>query len=175
MAVPAPVLTAGDVEPEVLAVGGFEDELVEVGVVLQKVEPAAGNGHVGMRPVVCPIGVGGSGEVDVGSLSQGVLGGIGTSHPEVELRATVARADDKGPLTHLGGVLELTKARRGSSTSVQRLRRLAMMAAWAGLWRSRVLSMPSLAAVALLSNSASVKCAERRRFVIIIMEYRVSE
>ena len=34
--------------------------------------------------------------------------------------------------------------------------------------------MPSLAAVALLSNSASVKCAERRRFVIIIMEYMVS-
>ena len=61
MAVPAPVLAAGNVEPEVLAVGGFEDELVEVGVVLQKVEPAAGNGHVGMRPVVRPIGVGGSG------------------------------------------------------------------------------------------------------------------
>ena len=113
VAVPAPVLAAGDVEPEVLAVGGFEDELVEVGVVLQKVEPAAGNGHVGMRPVVRPIGVGGSGEVDVGSLSQGVLGGIGTSHPEVELRATVARADDKGPLTHLGGSAGIDEGAQG--------------------------------------------------------------
>ena len=36
------VLSAGDVNPEVLAVGGLEDELVEVGIALQPVEPLAG-------------------------------------------------------------------------------------------------------------------------------------
>ena len=73
MAVPAPVLAAGDVEPEVLAVGGFEDELVEVGVVLQEIEPAVGNGHVGMCFAITLFGVLGDRKADVGCFSQGVL------------------------------------------------------------------------------------------------------
>ena len=39
MAVRFLVLAATDVDPVVAAVGGFEDELVEVGVVLKEVEP----------------------------------------------------------------------------------------------------------------------------------------
>ena len=39
MAVGLAVFAAGDVDPEILAVGGFEDELVEVGIALQPIEP----------------------------------------------------------------------------------------------------------------------------------------
>ena len=54
MAVGPAVLAAGDVNPEVFAVGGFENELIEVGVVLQIVEPLAGGLKVGMTLVVIP-------------------------------------------------------------------------------------------------------------------------
>ena len=43
MAVGLTVLAAGDVNPEVFAVGGLEDELIKVGVMLQPVEPLAGS------------------------------------------------------------------------------------------------------------------------------------
>ena len=69
MAIGASVLTAGDVDPEVLIVGGFEDELVEVGVGFEPVEPATGGLHIGMALVVVPSGVGGEGQLDVGSLA----------------------------------------------------------------------------------------------------------
>ena len=54
MAVGLAVLAARDVNPEVLAVGGLEDELVEVSVVLQPVEPLASGLEVGMSLVVVP-------------------------------------------------------------------------------------------------------------------------
>ena len=72
MAVLALVLAAGDVEP-VFAMGMLEDELVEVGVVLQEVEPAVGNGHVGMCFAITLFGVLGDRKADVAGFSQGVL------------------------------------------------------------------------------------------------------
>ena len=66
MAVGASVLPAGDVDPEVLIVGGFEDELVEVGVGFEPVEPATGGLHIGMALVIIPGGVGGEWQTDVG-------------------------------------------------------------------------------------------------------------
>ena len=40
MAVLLPVLATGDVNPEVFAISGFKDELVEVGIPFEPVEPA---------------------------------------------------------------------------------------------------------------------------------------
>ena len=93
MAVLGAVALAGDVDP-VFAMGMLEDELVEVGVVLQEIKPAVGNGHVGMREVVTPINIRGSGQADVAGFAKGVLGGIDASNLEVELWASVAGADD---------------------------------------------------------------------------------
>ena len=93
VAVLALVGPAGDVEP-VLAMGVLEDELVEVGVVLQEVEPAVGNVHVGVRTVVLPVGVGGLGQADVGRFSEGVLGGIDASYLDVEQVASVTAGDN---------------------------------------------------------------------------------
>ena len=45
--------------PVVLAVGGFDDGLVEVGVWDEPVEPAVEDVHVGMGKVVVPVGVAG--------------------------------------------------------------------------------------------------------------------
>ena len=72
MAVLALVGSAGDVDP-VFAMGMLEDELVEVGMALQETEPAVGNGHIGMRKVVAPIDIRGSGQADVAGFSKGVL------------------------------------------------------------------------------------------------------
>jgi hypothetical protein len=85
MAVGLAVAAAGDVDPEVFAVGGLEDELVEVGVGLEPVEPLAGGLDVGMATVVVPGGVAGEGQADVGGLTEGVLGGVGASYLDVEL------------------------------------------------------------------------------------------
>ncbi len=49
-----------------------------------------------MTLVVVPSGIGGQWQTDVGSFAQGVLGGIGATHTDVELVATVATADDHG-------------------------------------------------------------------------------
>ena len=72
MAVARAVRLAGDVDP-VFAMGMLEDELVEIGMVLQEIEPAIGNGHVGMREVVAPIDIRGSGQAYVAGFSKGVL------------------------------------------------------------------------------------------------------
>ena len=97
MPVRSPVPPAAHVEPIVFAIGGFEDELVEVGVALHPVEPLAGGLEVGVAPVVVPGGIGGEREADVGSFAQGVLGGIGATNLDVELIASIAGADDDGP------------------------------------------------------------------------------
>ena len=72
MAVLALVGSAGDVDP-VFAMGMLEDELVEVGVVLQEIKPTVGNGHVGMREVVAQIDIRGSGQADISCFAKGVL------------------------------------------------------------------------------------------------------
>ena len=68
--------------------------MVDVAVLLQEIKPAVGNGHVGMREVVTPINIRGSGQADVAGFAKGVLGGIDASNLEVELRASVAAGDD---------------------------------------------------------------------------------
>ena len=97
MPVRSPVPPAAYVEPVVFAVCSFEDELVEVGVALKPVEPAAGGLQVGVAPVVVPGGIGGEGQADIGSLAEGVLRGIGSANLDVELVAPIAGADDDGP------------------------------------------------------------------------------
>ena len=94
MAVGTAVLAAGDVNPEVFAVGGLENQLIEVGVVLQIVEPLAGGFKVGMALVVIPGGIAGEGQADVSSLAKGVLGGVGSTDTDVELVAAVTAGDD---------------------------------------------------------------------------------
>ena len=94
VAVGPAVLAAGDVNPEVFAVGGLENELIEVGVVLQIVEPLAGGLKVGMTLVVIPGGIAGEGQAEVGSFAKGMLGGIGSTDTDVELVAAVAGGDD---------------------------------------------------------------------------------
>ena len=96
MAVCLAVLAAGDMNPEVLAVGGFKDELVKVGVMLKPVKPLAGGFKVSMTLVVIPSGIAGERQADVSCFAQGVLGGIGSTNLHVELVATVAGADDNG-------------------------------------------------------------------------------
>ena len=96
MAVLVAVLPTRDVNPVVFAVGGFEDELVEVGVGFEEVEPAAGGLQVGVATVIVPGGVRGEGETEVGSFAQGVLGGVGSANTDVELIAAVAGGDDHG-------------------------------------------------------------------------------
>ena len=91
-----PVLPARNVNPIILAVGGLEDELVEIGVMLQPVEPLAGSLKVGMTLVVVPGCIAGEWQTDVGSFTQGVLGGIGSTNLHIKLVATVAGADDNG-------------------------------------------------------------------------------
>ena len=68
--------------------------MVEVGMVLQEIKPSVGNGHVGMREVVAPIDIRGSGQAYVAGFSEGVLGGIDSSDLYVKLWAAVAAGDD---------------------------------------------------------------------------------
>ena len=72
MTVARAVRLAGDVDP-VFAMGMLEDELVEVGMVLQEIKPSVGNGHVGMREIVAPIDIRGSGQAYVAGFAEGVL------------------------------------------------------------------------------------------------------
>lgn len=58
--------SATDMDPVVTTVGGFHDQLVEVGVVLQVIEPLLGEIHVGVALVVIPICVGIEWHMDVG-------------------------------------------------------------------------------------------------------------
>ncbi len=96
MAVLLAVLAAGDVNPVVEAVAGLEDELVEVGVLLEEGEPTVGHVHVSVRLPVLPGGVWSLGQTDVGGFTQGVLTGIDASYPDVQGRAAIAGADDDG-------------------------------------------------------------------------------
>lgn len=59
MAVGSAILPARDVNPEVLAVGGLEDELVKVAIVLNPVKPLAGGLHISMTLVIIPSGIAG--------------------------------------------------------------------------------------------------------------------
>ena len=97
MPVGSAVLSAGDVEPVVLAVGGFEDELVEVGVVLDKVHPAFCLVEVGVPLVILPVGVGRKRQFQISGFAKGVLRGVGSAYLHVELVAAVAAGDNDGP------------------------------------------------------------------------------
>ena len=90
------VLAAGDVDPVVEAVGGLQDELVEVGMVLEVGEPTVGNLHIGVVLAVSPRGVVGFGQGNVGGFAQGVLAGIDASYLYIEGWAAVAGTDDDG-------------------------------------------------------------------------------
>lgn len=88
------VLAAGDVDPVVVAVGGLQDELVEVGVLLEVGEPTVGSLHIGVVFAVSPRGVVGFGQGNVGGFAQGVLAGIDASYLYIEAWAAVAGTDD---------------------------------------------------------------------------------
>ena len=63
------VLPAGDMNPVVLVIGSLENHLIEVGVVLDEVNPLAGSLHVGVATVVIPSGIRGEGQQEVGSFA----------------------------------------------------------------------------------------------------------
>ena len=90
------VLAAGDVDPVVETVLCLQDELVKVGVLLEVGEPTVGNLHIGVALPVCPRGVVGFGQGNVGGFAQGVLAGIDASNLDVEGWAAVAGTDDDG-------------------------------------------------------------------------------
>lgn len=69
MPVGASVLPAGDMNPVVLVVSRLENHLVEVGVVLDEVNPLASSLHVGVATVVIPSGKRGEGQQEVGSFA----------------------------------------------------------------------------------------------------------
>ena len=69
MAISFSISPTGYVDPEIFAVGGFEDELVEVNMAFEPVEPLVSGSEVGMLLVVVPGGVGGEGQTDVGSFA----------------------------------------------------------------------------------------------------------
>lgn len=82
MTVSTSVASARDVNPIILPIGCLEDQLIEISVVLQPVEPLASSLQVTRQ--------------DVGSFANGVLGGIDATHFHVERIATVATADVNG-------------------------------------------------------------------------------
>ena len=88
------VLSAAHMYPKVLAVGGFDDGLVEVGVLDDPVEPAVEDVFVGMGLAIAPFGVRCLGDLDVGCFTKGVLRGIDSSDFDVEGVAAVAGTDD---------------------------------------------------------------------------------
>ena len=94
MPIGSTIPTTGYMYPEIFAIGGFEDELIKVSVMLEPVEPLAGGLKVGMTLVVIPSCVRSQGQADVSGLAQSVLGGIGATNLHIELVATVAGADD---------------------------------------------------------------------------------
>ena len=63
------VSSARDMNPEILAVGGFENQLVKIAMGLNPVKPLASGFEVGMPLVVIPSGIRGKGQLDVGSLA----------------------------------------------------------------------------------------------------------
>lgn len=90
------VLTTRDVNPEVFAVGGLDDGLVEVRVGGEELEPAVEDVLVAVRLVVFPIGVGSLGDVDVCCFTECVLAGVCSSDLDVESIAAIAGTDDDG-------------------------------------------------------------------------------
>lgn len=70
MAVLLEVGTTADVDPIVATVGGFHNQLIKVGVVLQEVEPLLCELHVGVALVVIPVGVGVEWHMDDGRFAQ---------------------------------------------------------------------------------------------------------
>ena len=90
------VFAARYMNPVVLAILRFQDELVEVSMLLEVVEPPAGDVHVGVLAIVVPRGVGSLGQADVGRFAQGVLTGVYSAHLHVEGTAAIAGADDDG-------------------------------------------------------------------------------
>lgn len=59
------VLSARDMYHEVFAVGGFDDGLVEVGVLDDPVAPAIEDVFIGMGFAISPFGIGSLGYLDV--------------------------------------------------------------------------------------------------------------
>ena len=95
MAVELRVATARNVDPEVEVVGGLEDELVVVGIVLEEVEPLASLVHVGVTLSVMPL-EGSDRQTDISSFTELVLRVLAASHIAVYQCTAIARTDGDG-------------------------------------------------------------------------------
>ena len=93
------VATTRDVDPEVEVIGGFEDELVVVGVVLEEVEPPASHIHVGMALSVMPL-EGSDRQADISCLTELVLRVLAAAHIAVDQGTAITRTDGNG-LVHI--------------------------------------------------------------------------
>lgn len=94
MAILALVLTTRDMNPEIKVIAGFDDGLIEVGVLDDPFEPAVEDVLVGMGFANVPLGVRCLGNLDVGNFTEGVLRGIDSSDFDVEIIAAEAGTDD---------------------------------------------------------------------------------
>ena len=81
--------------PEVEVVGGFEDELVIVGVVFEEVEPLASLVNVGVTCAIVEL-VGSERQADVGCFSELMLRVLAAANVAVEQRAAVTKVDGDG-------------------------------------------------------------------------------
>ncbi len=69
MSVFTDVLAAGDMEPVVFVIARFQDELVEVGVLLEEGDPSVGGFHIGVDTVAFFTGAREKGQADVGGFA----------------------------------------------------------------------------------------------------------
>ena len=88
-------------DPEIFAVGGLNDGLVEIRVGDDPVEPAVENLLVGMDFAITPLDVLGDRDVDVCCFIQGVLAGVCATDIYIQGIAAVATGDDDGLLCEL--------------------------------------------------------------------------
>ena len=63
------VLPTGYMNPVIFVVGGLENHLVEVGIVLDEVNPTVSGLHVGVTTVVIPGGISREGQQEVGGFA----------------------------------------------------------------------------------------------------------
>ena len=106
VAVLGAVLLARNVDPIVATVGGLHDGLVKICVGDDPLKPLLCQVHVGVTLVVVPVAVVVQRDVDVSCFAHGVLTCVCSTYFDIQLRATIARADDDGLLSELAERLE---------------------------------------------------------------------
>ena len=96
MPVGTSVASARDVNPIILPIGRFENQLIEIAMVLNPIKPAPCLLKIRVATVIVPGCIRGQWKLDISGLSESMLRGIGSTDLDVELVATIAGRDDNG-------------------------------------------------------------------------------